>query len=158
MKRYLKVWNCVSRCRKAKPTPFLHPGLRKKRPGRSRLSDVLSSQMILATHNLPSGLLIERLWWTRWSYDSWCRKSTQNHFLHTGHCKKRLGRCCLSDVLSMRMALRTYKLHSGRFKKTTLVKLMKRCFKVSICHANSFSASWASKTATWTRSLIWSFK
>jgi hypothetical protein len=33
---------------------FLHPGNRKKRIGRSRLSDVLSRRMALASHNLPS--------------------------------------------------------------------------------------------------------
>jgi hypothetical protein len=32
-------------------------------------------------------------------------KSHANSFLHPGHQKKRLGRSCLSDVLSWRMSL-----------------------------------------------------
>jgi hypothetical protein len=39
-----------------------------------------------------------------------------NHFLHPGNLKKRLGRICLIDVLSRRLALRTHNLTSGHLK------------------------------------------
>jgi hypothetical protein len=38
-------------------THFLHPGHRKKRIGRSCLSDVSSMRKVQITHNLPSGRL-----------------------------------------------------------------------------------------------------
>jgi hypothetical protein len=62
--------------------------------------------MDMITHKLPSERLKTRLWWSRWSHVSKCPKATWTPFLHTGHRKKRLGRCCSSDVLSRRMALR----------------------------------------------------
>jgi hypothetical protein len=68
--------------------------------------------------------------------------------------KKRFRRIRESDDLSRRMGLRT-NLPSGRLKKTIVVKAMNRCFKVSKFHANSFSASWASKKSTWTKLLTW---
>jgi hypothetical protein len=83
--------------------------------------------------------------------DSSFRKTMQTRFLHPGHRIKLLERSRLSDV-SRRMGLRTLNLPSGCLKKR-LVKLMKRCFKVTKGHANSLSASWESTKATWMLSL-----
>jgi hypothetical protein len=98
-------------------THFLRPAHRKKRLGRSRLSNFLSRRMALRTLNLSCRCLKKRIWWSRWSDVSRCQKDMQNNFLHPVNLKKRLGRSCLSDVLSRRMALRTHNLSSGSFKK-----------------------------------------
>jgi hypothetical protein len=88
-------------------THFLHPGHRKKRLARSRLSDVLSRRMALRTHNLTSSSLKNRLCWRRWSNVSWWRKAIRTHFQHPKHRKKRLVWCRLSDVLNRRMGCRS---------------------------------------------------
>jgi hypothetical protein len=54
----------------------------------------------------------------------------RTNFVLPGYGKKRHGRSRLSDDVSMRMALWTHNLPSGRLKKT-LVNSMKRNFKVS---------------------------
>jgi hypothetical protein len=135
-------------------THFWHPEHWKKRLGRSCLSDVLSRRLALRTHNLSSRRLKKRLCWRRRSDDSRCRKAMRIHFLHPEHRKKRLGRSRLSDDLSGRMALRTHNLPFESLRKWP-VQSMKRYFKVSKDHANSFSASCPSKKATCTKSLKW---
>jgi hypothetical protein len=73
--------------------------------------------MALKSHNLLSGRLKMRLWWSRWTHASKCRKAMWTHFLHPGHRKKRLERSRLSDVLSRRMALRIHNMPSENLKK-----------------------------------------
>jgi hypothetical protein len=131
---------------------FCNVGI-KNRLRWNRLSNVLSRRMILRTHNLPSQRLKMRLWWCQWSDVSWCRKAIRTHFLITWHSKMRFGRIRGSDVLCRRVALRTHNVPSGHLKND-LENSMKRCFKVS---KGSFSASWSSKKATWTKSLKWCF-
>jgi hypothetical protein len=92
----------VSRFRNTMLTHFLHPGHRRKRLGRCRLSDDLIRLMVLWTHNLPSERLKMRLRWYPWSDASLCRKVIPTHFVHSGHSKKRFGR---SDVLSRPLEL-----------------------------------------------------
>jgi hypothetical protein len=98
-------WGDVSRCRKTNRTFFLHPGHRKKRRGRSCLSNVLTSEwpweFIICLLDVK-----KRHWWKRWSDVSRCRRTIQTHILHNGHRKKRLGQSRLSDDLSRRMAQR----------------------------------------------------
>jgi hypothetical protein len=116
----------------------------------------LIRRMALRTHILPSGRLKKQLCWSRWSDVSRCRNTRRNHFLHPGHRKKRLGWSRLSDVLIRRRALRTHKMPSGRLKND-FGEVDKAIFQVSKSHANSFSASWASKKATLTKLLKWCF-
>jgi hypothetical protein len=81
-------WSDVSMCRNTRLIHFLHPGHRRKRLSRCRLSDVLNRLIFLWTHNLPSDRLKMRLRWCPWSDASWCRKVIPMHFLHSGHTKK----------------------------------------------------------------------
>jgi hypothetical protein len=85
-------WSKVSMCLKAIRTPFQHPKHRKNRLGRRRLSVILIRPIGLSTNNLQSGRIKKRLWWSRWSDISRCRKAIRIHFLHPVHRKKRLGR------------------------------------------------------------------
>jgi hypothetical protein len=110
-------WSDISRCRCVMQNHFQHLGNWKKWPSRCRLSDVICGRMALRTHNLPSERIKKRLWLSRWTDDSRCPNAIRKHFLHTGHRKKRRGRCPLSDVLSRRMVLGTHNLPSKRFKK-----------------------------------------
>jgi hypothetical protein len=57
--------------------------------------------MALRTLNLPSGRSKKRLWWSRWIVVSKSWKAMRTHFLLTGHRKKRLGRCSLSDFFKL---------------------------------------------------------
>jgi hypothetical protein len=75
-------------------------------------NDLLSRRMALRTHNLPSGRLKKRLFWSRISDVSMCRKAMRNHFRHPAHRKKWLGRIRLNRL----MILRTRNLPSGCFK------------------------------------------
>jgi hypothetical protein len=145
-------WSDVSRCRKAMWTNFLHPVHRKKRLGWSRLSDALSRRMAPRINNLSSRSFIKRLWWSRWNDFSRCRKVVQINFLHPGNRKNRFGRSRLSDVLSRRMTLRPHNL-PFEVLKNDFVAFDEVTFKGVKGHANTFSASWASKKATWTKSL-----
>jgi hypothetical protein len=110
-------WCDGSRSRKAIRTYILHAEHRKERFLRRFLSNVWSRRMKLIIQNLPSESLKKGLWWIRWGVVSRCRNQPQSNFRHTWHWKKRLGRCCLRDVLSRQMDLRTYNLPSGRLKK-----------------------------------------
>jgi hypothetical protein len=130
--------------RKTIQNHFLHSGHLKKRLVRSSWSHILDRQMALRTHNLSSRRRKERHWLSRWTQESRRRKAMRTNFVDPGHWKKQLGRCRLSDVLSRWMAQRTFILPPICLKRR-LVKSMKRCFKVTKCHAKSFSASWASK-------------
>jgi hypothetical protein len=57
------------------------------------------------------------LWWFRRRDVSWCRKSTQTNFLHTGNSKKRFARIRGCEVLSRRMAMKAHHITSGHIKK-----------------------------------------
>jgi hypothetical protein len=75
---------------------FQHYENRKKWLFRCRLSDVISSRMVLRNYNLTSERIKKRLWWSRWS-DVWrCPNAMRNLFLHPGHWKKRFERRRLS--------------------------------------------------------------
>jgi hypothetical protein len=76
--------------------------------------------MDLRTHNLHSGSLKKRLFWSQWSDVSRCRKAMWTHFLNPGIRKNRTGRNRLSDVLSRRMAFANHNLPSERLKKRLL--------------------------------------
>jgi hypothetical protein len=76
-------WSGISWWLKAIWKHFLHPGLSKKRFVRSCRSDDVSSWMVVRTHNLPSGHLKKRIWWTRWSDMSKSPKAIQTYFLHS---------------------------------------------------------------------------
>jgi hypothetical protein len=69
--------------------PFEHIfsfyGHRKRRHGRSRLSDILIKRMALRTHNLPAGCLKKRICSSRWSDATYFPKVIRSHFLHSGH-------------------------------------------------------------------------
>jgi hypothetical protein len=121
------------------------------------VGDDLSRRMALRNNNLPLGRLKKRLWWSRWNGVSRCRKDMRTHFLHPEHPIKRLWWSCLSDVVSRRMALKLI-MCLLVVLKTTLVKLMKRCFKVSKGQKTTSSASWSSNQATHLNSLKWCFK
>jgi hypothetical protein len=111
----------------------------------------LCRRMILSTLILYSGRLKKRLLWSRWNDVSRCRKAIRTQFLHPCYRIWRLGRSCLNDVLCRWMALRTHNLPSGRLKKR-LWWIRWSVFKESKCHAISFSATWAWKKETWTKS------
>jgi hypothetical protein len=113
--------------------------------------------MALRTHNPPPARLKKRLWWSRWSDVSNCRKAIQTHLLRPGHRKKRHGRSRFSDVLSKRMALRTHNMPSERLKKRIWCS---RRRDVSRCQrpCELISASLASKITTWNKLFEWSFK
>jgi hypothetical protein len=126
-------------------TQFVLPGI-EMRLVRSRLSDVLSRRVALRTSNLPHDVLKTTL-----GVDdvvSRCGKAMGTHFLQPAH-RTSDGRIC--DVLN-RPKDKKHNPSSRRLKKRQ-VKSMKRCFKVSKGHANSFSASRSSKKETWTNSL-----
>jgi hypothetical protein len=72
--------------------------------------------MALRTHNLPSGRLEKRLSKSRWNDFSKNWQAMRTKFLDTGQRKKPPGRSCLREILSRRMALRTYNLPSRSLK------------------------------------------
>jgi hypothetical protein len=113
--------------------------------------------MTLRLHNLPSGLLKKRLWWSRWSDVSRFRKAMQTHFLDPGQRKKRLGLGCLSDILSRRVALTTHNLLLNVLKCNFFMSI-KRCFIVFKGHFIPFSTFWALKKAIWMNSRKWCLK
>jgi hypothetical protein len=80
-------WSDISRCRKAKWTHFLISAYQENRLGRRRLSDVLSSQKVLRTHNQPPEYLRMQHWWCRWSEVSRCQKTIRTQFPHSWHSK-----------------------------------------------------------------------
>jgi hypothetical protein len=137
-------WSNVSWCQKAIRRYFLHSVHSKKRFRKSRESDVLSRQMAERTHNLPSERVKNQLCWLRWSDISWFRKDIWKHFLNSGHWKKRFEGSRGSDVLIRRMAKRPHKLPS-RSLKNDFGEVDEEMFQDI---ANSFSASWSSKTTT----------
>jgi hypothetical protein len=104
----------VSWCRKKIRTRFRHSEHWKKRFEPSCLSDVLSWRMALRTHNLPCERIKKRLWWSRWSDVSWCRKDNWKHFSILG-IQISVSKS-MKSFLSRRMALKTHNLHSGRLK------------------------------------------
>jgi hypothetical protein len=131
-------WSDISRCRWAMRTHFLHPGHRKKRLGRSRLSDVLSRLMDLRFHNLPSVRFKMRLFWCRWSDVSWFRKAIRSIFNIL--C---IQKSDLNEVVELMFNLANGPGNSWSAfwasQKPTFVNSIKRCFKLSKVHANSFS-------------------
>jgi hypothetical protein len=137
-------WRDVSMCRKKIRTHFLHPGHRKKRFRRSPLSDYVGMRMALRTQNLPCGSLNKQISWSR-SNVSKFQKAMRTHFLHLEHRKIDFDELAY-DILSRRMTVRTHSFWSSC--KTTLVKSMKRWFKVSKENGNSFSESCASKNVS----------
>jgi hypothetical protein len=123
---------------------FCTLGFEKNRLLRSRLCDVLIRRMALRTHNLISEHLKIRLWWCRWSDVSWCRIAMRNHYPFHVNRKK-----FLDEIV-------------GHWTWEIIICLLdfskKRCFKVAKGHKNIFSASWASKKATWMKKLKWCVK
>jgi hypothetical protein len=79
-------------------------------------------------------------------------KGHSNSFSASSASKILLGRGWLRIVLSRRMALKTHNLPSGRLKNDC-VEVDEGMFKGVKGQANSFSASWALKQATWTKSI-----
>jgi hypothetical protein len=101
-------WSNVSWCRKAIWTHLQYSWHSINQFGRNCGSDVLSRRMAFRIQNHPSGRLKKLPWWSRWSDVLRCRKTMRTHFLHPGHGKKRLGRCCLSGVLIGQMVWRNH--------------------------------------------------
>jgi hypothetical protein len=93
---------------------FLHPQFRKKRLGQCRLIVVWSNRLALRTHIL-SWRLKNRLWWSRWSDVSRCRKAIRTLSCIQGIEKSDLNRVAC-NVLIRRMGLRTNNLPSERRK------------------------------------------
>jgi hypothetical protein len=136
---------------------FLHPVHLEKRLGQSRGRHVTSRQIALRTDKLVSESFKMRFWWCRWRDVSWCLNAIRTHFLNCGHSKKLFVRSHESDFEKDEWPYEHVTCLLNVLKKT-LLKSLKRWFKVSKGHTITFSASWASKKATWTNSQRWSFK
>jgi hypothetical protein len=110
----------------------------------------LSWRMLLRTHILPS-VRLKNEFGGRWSDVSRCRKDMRIHFLHPVYRKNRLGRSCLSDDLSRRMALRTHNLPSGRLKKRNCWSRWSDVWRCRKAMRNHFLHYRYRKKATWTK-------
>jgi hypothetical protein len=104
-------WSDFSSFWKAIRSHFQHPEHRKLRIEWIRLR--FKYPMTQRTHNLFSECLKMRLYEAMFLVV----ERPFERIFYTEELKKRFGLCCVSGVLSMRMALRTHYLPSGRLKK-----------------------------------------
>jgi hypothetical protein len=110
----LRRWSVVLWSWKAMWNIFSNLGIEKATFTIS-LKWFLCRRMTLGTHNLPSGRLKKRLWWSRWSDVLGVRGPRENIFCIL--CIKKATFMESKYDLSRRVALRTHNLPCGHLKK-----------------------------------------